>query len=74
VASDGTQGNGSSGAPWLSEDGRYVAFLSAASNLVGGDSNGLYDVFVHDRDTDTTERVSVASTGPRATAPASPSA
>src|SRR5207244_12207618 len=47
--------------PALSADGRFVAFQSAATNLVAGDTNGATDVFVHDRQTGTTERVSVAS-------------
>src|SRR5437762_3224846 len=69
VASDGAQGNGSSGLvtfafpPALSADGRFVAFVSAATNLVASDTNGATDVFVHDRQTGTTERVSVASDG-----------
>jgi hypothetical protein len=63
IASDGTQGNGHSGWPSISADGRYVAFLSRAGNLVSGDTNGWYDVFVHDRQTVTTSRVSVASSG-----------
>src|SRR5207247_11010915 len=46
-----------------SADGRFVAFDSAATNLVAGDTNGTADVFVHDRQTGTTERVSVASGG-----------
>ncbi len=48
VASDGTQGNAGSGDPFISADGRYVAFDSYASNLVSGDTNGTQDVFVHD--------------------------
>ncbi len=68
VASDGTQGNDRSGAigagsPAISADGRYVAFDSDASNLVGGDSNGSPDVFVHDRQTGETTRVSVSTGG-----------
>src|SRR5438132_985845 len=65
VASDGAQGNDSSsrGSPALSADGRFVAFDSDATNLVAGDTNGTTDVFVHDRQTGTTERVSVASGG-----------
>ena len=47
----------------ISSDGRYVVFSSLASNLVPGDTNGVSDVFVHDRDTGTTERVSVDSLG-----------
>jgi Tol biopolymer transport system component len=63
VASDGTEGNGDSGFPSISADGRYVAFASLASNLVPGDTNGTWDVFVHDRLTGQTTRVSVASGG-----------
>src|SRR5438876_794176 len=63
VASGGTQGNAASVGPALSADGRFVAFLSDATNLVAGDTNGATDVFVHDRQTGTTERVSVASGG-----------
>jgi hypothetical protein len=47
----------------ISADGRFVAFSSAASNLVPGDTNHKADVFVHDRQTGTTQRVSVASDG-----------
>jgi Tol biopolymer transport system component len=63
VASDGTQGNGSSYGPAISADGRYVAFASFADSLVSGDTNGVGDVFVHDRQTDVTTRISVASDG-----------
>jgi Tol biopolymer transport system component len=63
VASDGTQGNGFSWQPSISSDGRYVAFLSGANNLVPGDTNWYEDVFVHDRQTGQTTRVSVASNG-----------
>ncbi len=63
VGSTGTQGNGPAAGLSISADGRYVAFLSHASNLVPGDTNGAVDVFVRDRQTGTTERVSVSSTG-----------
>ncbi len=63
VASDGTQGNNFSGGPSISDDGRYVAFYSHASNLVSDDTNGAHDIFVHDLQTGTTTRVSVASDG-----------
>jgi Tol biopolymer transport system component len=63
VASSGTEANGESNNPSISADGRFVAFESDASNLVAGDTNGALDVFVHDRQTGTTERVSVASGG-----------
>ena len=63
VASDGTQGNNYSALPSISTEGRYVTFESVASNLVDGDTNGSYDVFVHDRVTGETQRVSVTSDG-----------
>ena len=56
----GAQGNNDSDVADLSADGRYVAFHSVASNLVAGDTNGAEDVFVHDRQTGQTTRVSVA--------------
>jgi Mg-chelatase subunit ChlD len=67
VASDATQANGSSEDPTISPDGRFVAFRSAASNLVAGDTNNKYDIFVHDRQTGTTTRVSVTNSGAQAT-------
>lgn len=51
----------------ISFDGRYVAFDSLASNLVAGDTNLSFDVFVHDQVEATTTRVSVASDGSQAT-------
>ena len=63
VASDGTEANGDSSDASISPDGRFVAYSSDASNLVPGDTNNAVDVFVFDRQTDTTERVSVASDG-----------
>jgi hypothetical protein len=63
VDSNGIQGNGESRFPSISADGRYVAFQSAASNLVAGDTNGSIDIFIRDRQTGTTERVSVNSAG-----------
>jgi Tol biopolymer transport system component len=47
----------------LSDDGRYVAFLSRSTNLVPGDLNGKADAFVRDLRTKTTERVSISSSG-----------
>jgi len=49
--------------PVISADGRYVAFVSDAGNLVDNDTNAKNDVFVHDRETGTVERVSVTSDG-----------
>jgi Tol biopolymer transport system component len=63
VSSAGEQGNGYSSAPSISADGRFVAFASYATDLVAGDTNGAYDVFVRDRQAGTTERVSVSSGG-----------
>jgi len=63
VDSSGVQGNRDSYAPAISADGQIVAFWSAASNLVAGDTNGYEDVFVHDRSTGLTKRVSVDSSG-----------
>jgi hypothetical protein len=68
VASDGGQADEDSPysgfyAVAMSASGRYVAFDSGASDLVGADTNGYYDVFVHDRSTGKTRRVSVRSNG-----------
>jgi Tol biopolymer transport system component len=63
VDSAGNQGNGDSKNAWISADGRFVAFRSFASNLVSGDTNGVPDIFVHDLQTGTTERVSVDASG-----------
>jgi Tol biopolymer transport system component len=63
VDSSGTQGNEDSYSPSISADGRYVAFVSYASNLVSGDTNGWEDIFLHDTQTGTTTRLSVDSSG-----------
>ncbi len=52
AATDGTPGNNNSFLPAMSASGRFVAFTSVASNLVPGDTNGVEDVFLRDRDTD----------------------
>lgn len=49
VDSFGNQSNGYSLLTSISPDGRYVAFVSGASNLVPGDTNNTQDIFVHDR-------------------------
>ncbi len=61
VSSDEIQGNGVSGEPCISADGRYVVFWSYANNLVGGDTNVGADVFLRDQINGITERVSVSS-------------
>ena len=60
VATDGTQGNKGSFRPGISADGRFVVFESAASNLLpgGADGNGVKDIFLRDRQTGETKRVS----------------
>ncbi|MCG8648578.1 MAG: proprotein convertase P-domain-containing protein, partial [Pirellulales bacterium] len=73
VDSDGNGGNSESKSPSISADGRFVAFLSDANNLVPGDNTGTgqqgqfdHDVFVHDRQTGETRRVSVSNSGDEA--------
>jgi Tol biopolymer transport system component len=63
VGPGGVQANGDSGFPSVSRDGQHVAFHSAASNLVAGDTNGTFDVFVRDLPTNTTQRVSLGPAG-----------
>lgn len=63
VATDGGEAGGGSFAPSMSADGRFVAFDSRAENLVAADTNGTSDVFVHDRVTGTTSRITVAEGG-----------
>lgn len=80
VAADGSLGNGDSGAsvgvatlPAISADGRFVAFTSAATNLVANDTNAAFDIFLRDtcngaapNCTPATIRVSLASDGSQA--------
>ena len=63
VDSGGAQGNSGSFSPSLSADGTKVAFYSNANNLVAGDTNGVFDIFVRDLTTGTTTRASVGSNG-----------
>ncbi len=63
VDSAGSESDGASYQPAISADGRYLAFWSFATNLVAGDTNGMWDVFVHDTLTGTTERVNLDSSG-----------
>ncbi|RYU09550.1 TolB family protein [Nocardioides iriomotensis] len=67
VAVDGGPADADARVASVSTDGRFVAFWSAATNLVAGDTNGVYDVFVRDRVAGTTSRVSVGSAGEQAT-------
>ena len=66
VDSEGNQGNMRSTSPSISADGRFVSFMSEASNLIPDDTNSDYDIFVHDRLTGETTRVSVDSEGNQA--------
>ena len=63
VAADGGFANGPSTDPVMTPDGTCVVFISAASNLVAGDTNGIPDVFVRDLITQTTWLISVNATG-----------
>src|SRR4028118_846686 len=63
VDSAGNLGNSGSDNPSISPDGRFVAFESNASNIVPGDTNNTFDIFVRDTLTNTTTRVSVDSAG-----------
>lgn len=63
VSNAGAQGNASSFNPSISSDGRFVAFSSFVENLVTGDTNGNEDVFIRDRTTNQTTRISVGSAG-----------
>lgn len=70
IASDGSQANEGTemGAIAISADGKFIAFASMATNLVPGDTNQVWDIFVHDRDKGLTSRVSVGSDGTQANA------
>lgn len=62
----GTSGNAASNADaWaiISNDGRYVAFHSLATDLLPGDTNGAYDSFVRDFALGATTRISLAGSG-----------
>ena len=61
VGLGGAQANGASTHADLSADGRYVAFLSEASNLVAGDQNGLRDAFVRDVEAGVTRNITLGA-------------
>ena len=63
VGPHGRESNGYSGEPAISADGRVIAFRSDATNLVAGDTNGVADVFVHERVTGRTYKVSTCPAG-----------
>jgi Tol biopolymer transport system component len=66
VSSAEAQANGMADGSSISGTGRFVSFFSAATNLVAGDTNGVLDIFVRDRQLGVTERVSVGSDGRQA--------
>jgi hypothetical protein len=66
LRSDGGQSNGASVFPAISGNGRFVAFKSAASNLVRGDTNRKIDAFVYDRRIGKVRRASVSTRGRQA--------
>lgn len=59
----GVQANGDCSTPRISGDGRLVAYTSSATNLVTGDTNGTWDIFVCDTTVGATTRASVSSSG-----------
>lgn len=68
----GWSGNGASRSPVMTPDGRYVAFASAATNLVAGDTNGIIDVFLRDLQTGSTVLVSDGAANANSSASESP--
>ncbi|MEO5899704.1 MAG: hypothetical protein ABIR68_06180, partial [Ilumatobacteraceae bacterium] len=67
VATGGAEGDNNSTFAHISGNGRFVTFFSSATNLVPGDTNALFDVFVRDLLAATTTRISVTSAGGQAT-------
>lgn len=63
LSSGNVPGNGASSEPSISADGRFVAFKSFANNLVAGDSNGTYDLFLRDLQEEETARINVDANG-----------
>lgn len=71
LSSSGAQANGSTSVGPISSDGRFTVLRSLASNLVPGDSNGVYDIFLRDELQSLTTRVSVSTAGVEANAESS---
>ena len=69
VSTNGSSANGTSRSSVMTPDGRYVAFVSAASYLVAGDTNGIPDVFVRDLQMATTALVSIGAKSTNSTNP-----
>ncbi len=73
LTAGGVTGNGDSSRPVFSQDGRFVAFVSRASNLVSGDTNGIDDIFVYDLLTGTLACASCTAGGQSGAGAAAPS-
>ena len=69
VSTNGSSANGTSRSSVMTPDGRYVAFVSAATNLIAGDTNGIPDVFVRDLQAGTTALVSIGAKSTNSTSP-----
>ena len=67
VASDGSPADGASTDPVITPDGRYVAFISAATNLTSDDTNNIPDIYLRDLVAGTTELISIGATSAVAT-------
>ena len=63
TSTSGAQADADCYSPAISADGTIVAFASAATTLVSGDTNSVSDIFIRDRNAATTERVSIDSSG-----------
>ena len=66
VVPDGIEANDQSIAPTLSADGRFIAYMSYATNLVARDTNRRVDIFLYDRINKTTRRMNVTKNGSQA--------
>lgn len=62
LSTTGGNSNGHSYEPTVSDDGRYVAFRSVASNLTGNGTNGVSNIFLRDRTVGTTQMISMGAT------------
>lgn len=69
ITSAGQQANATSIFPDISGSGRFITFYSEATNLVPNDTNNATDIFLHDRQNQTTERISVSTGGAQANGP-----
>src|SRR5438045_1072138 len=66
VGTGGTAANGLGLSPALSGDGRWVVWSSNAANLIAGDTNGTWDIFLRDMVAGVTTRISLTSAGGQA--------